>query len=143
MPSTEMPREDLLSLLASMGVVLPKTTKMLDEELSKRLTQAFNCSQQFTNIITTTPVDVAQYPLWPSDKPLYQATQRGNVTELLSQVMSQPRRGSRSPKEDTFKELRQSVLSFALLREMGKSEIFFADDDGRWGIFVQVCENER
>ncbi|KAF8810460.1 hypothetical protein BYT27DRAFT_7336692 [Phlegmacium glaucopus] len=140
MPSKEISREDLLILLASMGVAIPKTTKMPDEELNKRLTLAFDASQQFTNIIATTPVDVTSYPLWPSDKALYQATQRGNVSEALNQVMSQRRKGSLSPKEDTFKELRQSVLGFARLRDMGKREICFVDDDGRWGVFVQVLD---
>jgi len=139
MTPKEISREDLLILLASMGVTIPKTTKIPDEELNKRLRLALDASQQFTNIITTTPVDATPYPLWPSDKALYKATQRGNVYETLNQVMSQRRKGSLSPKEDTFKELRQSILGFARLRDMGKSEICFVDDDGQWGIFVRVC----
>ena len=138
MPSQEISRDDLLVLLASMGVSIPKTTKIPNDELNKRLALAFDASQQFTNIITTTPLDLTLYPLWQSDKALYEATQRGNISEMLTQVMSQRRRGSLSPKEDTFKELRQSVLGFARLRDMGKHEICFVDDDGQWGIFVRV-----
>jgi hypothetical protein len=85
-----------------------------DKDLNERLATAFDASQQFTNIIATTPVGLTSCPLWPSDKALYQATQRGNVSEALTQVMSQHSKGSLSPKEDTFKELRQSLLGFAL-----------------------------
>ena len=139
MPFEEISREDLLILLASMGVAIPKTTKLPEKDLNERLAMALDASQQFTNIIATTPVDLTSCPLWPSDKALYQATQRGNVSEALTQVMSQRRKGSLSPKEDTFKELRQSLLGFALLRDLGRREICFVDDDGQWGIFVRVC----
>ena len=139
MPAEDISREDLLILLASMGVAIPKTTKIPAEGLNKRLSQAFDASQQFANIIATIPINLTSFSLWSSDKTLYQATQRGNVSEALTQVMSQRRRGSLSPKEDSFKELRQSVLGFAFLRDMGKREICFVDDDGQWGIFVRVC----
>ena len=84
MSSEEIPRKDLLILLASMSVAIPKTTKIPDKELNERLTSAFDPSQQFSAIIaSTTPVDLTSCPLWPSDKKLFQATQRGNVSEAL------------------------------------------------------------
>ena len=60
MSCEEISREDLLILLASMGVVIPKTTKIPDKELNKCLTSAFDASQQFSTIIaSTTPVDLS------------------------------------------------------------------------------------
>lgn len=57
--------------------------------------------------------------------------------------MSQSKRGSLSPKEDTFNTLRESASCLGLLRDIGKREICFVDANGglhgQWGIFIQVC----
>ena len=94
MSSKEISCEDLLILLASMSIAIPKTMKIPHKELNKHLTLAFDTSQQFSTIIaSTTPADLTSWLLWPSDKKSLE-----NVSKALTQVMSQHRRGSSSPK---------------------------------------------
>ena len=135
---SEISRDDILILLASMGVVLPKDTKMPLEELNKRLQQALDTAQAYADLITKPPVDPLALPLWPDGKSLYEATLRGNITEHATGQMARPKKGGQSAKEDTFKEMRQSVLTMACAHDEGVREIFFRDADRKWTLYVRV-----
>ncbi|KDR81001.1 hypothetical protein GALMADRAFT_1118997 [Galerina marginata CBS 339.88] len=140
MSHKDISREDTLVLLASMGIVLPKDTKLPIEELNKRLGQALDTSQEYSDHIETALVDPWAFPLWPTEKSLYEATKRGNMTESLMGSMSQPKKGDLSSKEDTFKEMRQSVLSLAYACDQKIFEIFFMGAEEKWGIFVRILD---
>ncbi|KAF8885085.1 hypothetical protein CPB84DRAFT_1788684 [Gymnopilus junonius] len=140
MLSSDISRDDLLILLASMGVVLPESSKLPVEGLNKRLGQTLDTSQDYSNQIDTPVVDPWTFPLWPEGKSLYEATQRGNITEAFTGVMSQPKQGGLSSKEDTFKEMRQSVLTMAYAHDEGIREIYYRDKDMRWALYVRILD---
>lgn len=138
MASKNISRDDLLILLSSIGIVLGKDNKLPVEELNNRLGQALDTSQEFSDVIEKTPVDPLSLPKWSSkEQTLYQASQRGNMTEAFVGSMS-AKKGNSSSKEETFKEMRQSILSIAYTIDLGIKEISFMDADDKWGIFVRV-----
>ena len=64
MTSTDISREDLLLLLASIGIVFSKDAKLPIGELNKRLANALDASQQNDEFIDTTPLDPFEFPNW-------------------------------------------------------------------------------
>jgi len=148
MASKEILRDDLLILLSSMGVVLPDT-KLPVDELNKKIGLAFDASQQLSAHLPNTPVDPSAFPSWDllkegggrggdeDNKTLYEATGRGNVSEMYEGVMGQPKQGIRARKQDTFKEMRQSIMGIAFMFDQGAREIFYVDET-RKGIHLKV-----
>ncbi|KAJ3515704.1 hypothetical protein NLJ89_g1592 [Agrocybe chaxingu] len=140
MTTKNLSREDLLSLLTSMGAILPENTKLPEEDLRKRFAHALDASQQLATLIEATPVDPDLLPKWSSDKTLFEASQRGNISEAMDGSMSQAKKGARAPKEDIFKEMRQSVLGFAYMYDQDLREVCYTDENERWGIFVRLLD---
>ena len=132
-------RDDLLILLASMGVVLPKSTKIPDEALNKRVSQALDAAQQISVLINPTLVNPSIYELWSLDKTLLDATQRGNMLESFRNRISPGTKGVSSAKEDTFKELRQIIMAFAFTLEANHCRFCLMDTSAPdWGVYVRV-----
>lgn len=138
MSSNNISRDELLVLLSSMGVVLAKDNKLPTEELNRRFGLALNTSQELSDVIDKTPINLASFPRWTSHKTLFEATQRGNLTEALAGYMSRPKKGHLSSKEETFKEMRQSVLFMAHTWDVGLRDICFMTEGDQSGIFVRV-----
>jgi len=68
MLSQDISREDLLILLASMGVVLPEDNKMTAEQLNKRLGQALDTAQKIPDILGTSTVNPTELSVWSSSE---------------------------------------------------------------------------
>ncbi|KAL6304710.1 hypothetical protein BKA93DRAFT_259435 [Sparassis latifolia] len=66
-------RTEILTILSSMGVELPPSTKLPDEALAKRLKQAINAAQYLTKVIPAPPLNIASVPAWPPYSPDSQA----------------------------------------------------------------------
>jgi len=116
MLSQDISREDLLILLASMGVVLLEDNKMTAEQLNKRLGQALDTAQEIPDILETSTVNPTELSVWSSseNKTLHESSQRGNLTEAFMGDMRQPnKKGNLSSKANIFREMRQSVLNIA------------------------------
>ncbi|PPQ92952.1 hypothetical protein CVT25_000215 [Psilocybe cyanescens] len=140
MSSNNISRDELQILLSSMGIVLPKDNKLPTEELNRRFGQALNTSQEFSDVIENTPINLSSLPKWFSRQSLFEATQRGNLTEALAGVMSQPKKGHLSSKEETFKEMRQSILLMAHACDVGIRDIFFVTDGDKPGISIRIID---
>ena len=142
MTSKDISREDILVFLSSMGVVLSKDTKMPLEDLNKRLGNALDASQQFDQLIGTKTVDPSEFTLW-TGKDILKASHRHNIQESFTGTgaMSQQKKGPLSAKEDTFRELRQSVLAIAQSCDEDHTDIYYMDGEEKWAIFVRVCPN--
>lgn len=139
MPQTDICRDDLLILLASMGVILPTSTKISDEDLSKRLLQALDSAQGISVLVNPTLVNPSIYELWSSDKTLLDATLRGNLLESTRNRMSPGPKGVSSAKEDTFQELRQIIMAFAFNFQEAKHRNFCLMDSSQdWGVYGRV-----
>ena len=146
MASKEILRDDLLILLSSMGVVL-QDTKLPVDELNKKVGLAFDASQQLSTHLPNTPVDPSTFPSWvlnqrgelgdKENKTLYEATGRRNVSEIFEGVTQVPKQGIKARKQDTFKEMRQSIMGIAFIFDQGAREIFYVDES-RTGILLKV-----
>jgi hypothetical protein len=142
-------RQNLLDQLAAIGVTLPKGTKMPDDALEKRLGQALDASQAFSDVITSVPFNPASLSTWSSSthsQTLLEAVQRANLIEAMrnaaSQQMAQAsgERGVDKPSkvEDTFMEVRQCVMHFAKYWEDGISMFALQDEAQDEAIIIRV-----
>jgi hypothetical protein len=80
----DLTREDILFLLSTLGLTLPKETKMDKNALEKRLSQALDASQSFETLIKSTTVKPTKFPLWKTSgcsQTLTAALSRVNVLE--------------------------------------------------------------
>ncbi|KAF7305392.1 hypothetical protein HMN09_00791500 [Mycena chlorophos] len=78
-----LPREEILELLRSMGIDLPRKTKLSDTELDKRLSKAVR-AQYLTRVLPAPPLDPSVYLSWFADasKPkLLKGVRRHNMGE--------------------------------------------------------------
>ncbi|KIM39509.1 hypothetical protein M413DRAFT_29237 [Hebeloma cylindrosporum] len=110
MSTPNIPREDLLILLASFGVSLPLNTKIPTDELHKRLSHTLDAAQQFTAI--NVPLLPTKYPSWPIDKSLTEASARGNMIEYDKAKTSHKGTTLSTAKEDTFAEVRMNIRNW-------------------------------
>ncbi|KAJ3515707.1 hypothetical protein NLJ89_g1594 [Agrocybe chaxingu] len=144
MAPSDIPREDLLVLLESIGVPLPKETKLQSEELQKRLTQALDAAQEFQNVFgsKTVAVDPTEYPLWSLEKTLLEATRRGNMIEAFRNSLKLTRNPPplSTEKKDTFIEMRQIVMTFANWTDQNTLEFALMDSSRAWGVYVRMLE---
>ncbi|KAF9528997.1 hypothetical protein CPB83DRAFT_853592 [Crepidotus variabilis] len=145
MLSKDMSRVDLLVVLASMGVVLPKETKLPLEELGKRLGSALDASQEMAALLGSPPVNLDLLFKWASNpgKTLFKASQRGNFTELTTGEMEQPKKGPGALKSDTFKELRQSVLALSYSFDHNIRQTSFVCQQIKSAIALRILEVYR
>jgi len=109
------------------------------EDLSKRLGQAFDASQQIASLLDATPVNPDIFPKWSSGKSLHKATQRRNLTEYQDDLTKQPNQTDQTSKKDIFKEMRKDILCIASMYDKGAREFCYVDDNHKMGIFLRVC----
>lgn len=141
--SRKLTREGLLAVLDSIGVSLPPTTKIQEEDLNKRFSQALDAAQQYRNVIGESMFDPSSSKTWPSGKNLLEATKRGNLMEAFKNATSVGgSKGVSSDKKDTFTEMRQIVMGFADSFHKGHQHFCMIDKLKtleNWGVYVRVC----
>lgn len=139
-------RDDLLTVLASIGVILPTRTKVPSTELVKKLMSALDGAQDLADLLPTAKLasglDVREYPLWPPEEDLEKAATREpmRTLALTEQIRRlQYRHGVTSTeKEDTFKELRQIIIGFGHNVKRGHKYYCLMDEERAWGVFIRV-----
>ncbi|KAJ7264167.1 hypothetical protein C8J57DRAFT_1133115 [Mycena rebaudengoi] len=62
-------RQETLELLSLMGVELPKKTKLMDDELDKRLTRVLDSCQYLSRVVPDPPLMPAAYTVWRTSSP--------------------------------------------------------------------------
>lgn len=126
----EKERMGLLAQLESIGVALPKSTKMPNDALSKRLHQALDASQRISEFAAAMPLDPSKLEKWsakPRTKSLMDAFQRVNLAEA-TEIQTRKMRGLTQLEEQSiFMEVRQGVLQFAKLGE--ETPVFVLKDE--------------
>jgi len=137
----EISREDLLALLGSMGVSLPLHTKIPEEDLQKRLSNALDAAQQLNATFDSTPVIPSGYPAWPSKTNLLDATKRGNYQEALQNSLHLGPMGLSTEKQHTFREMRQIVMAFGNYWQQDKKELCLMDKSMGWAVYVRVSKS--
>ncbi|KAJ6524444.1 hypothetical protein DFH09DRAFT_1372184 [Mycena vulgaris] len=140
-----LPRKDILSLLSSMGVDLPRKTKLPDAELDKRLSKALDSAQYLTRVIPTPLLDPTSYPSWfrdKSNKPVLEAIRRHNVGEA-SMIHDSQMKGIANPiplYTNAFMDVRQTLMSIANACDSGMHPIVLQDPGESSGICMRVLD---
>ncbi|KAF8147737.1 hypothetical protein K438DRAFT_1625856 [Mycena galopus ATCC 62051] len=143
-----LPREEILGLLASMGIELPPKTKLNATELDKRLSKALDSAQYITRVVPPPPLDPTAYPLWSrtkSSKPVLEAIKRNNVAEAT--LVSQSKMfGIDNPfprlYTNAFMDLRQTLMSIANACDNGMIPITLQDKEESSGICMRVSHSQ-
>nr|GAT49814.1 predicted protein [Mycena chlorophos] len=109
--STMLPREEILELLRSMGIDLPRKTKLSDAELDKRLCKALDSAQYLTRVLPEPPLDPSVYPSWfadPSNPKLLKGVRRHNMGEAT--FFAEGKGNPYALYENAFWDLRQTLM---------------------------------
>ncbi|KAH9925054.1 uncharacterized protein BXZ73DRAFT_50322 [Epithele typhae] len=133
-------RTELLQVLSSIGVELPKNTKLPDNELSKRLRDALNLAQEKDTLPPT--FDVEKMKKWPlfdqpsskensagarkSKQSLLEAMKRSNLGEAFQNALT----GNKAQPDlykDVFTDLRQTVMNVANNLDAGHKAFILHD----------------
>ncbi|KAJ7021435.1 hypothetical protein C8F04DRAFT_1402931 [Mycena alexandri] len=140
-----LPREEILRLLSSLGVDLPKKTKLHDAELDNRLSKALDGAQYLSRVVATLPFDPAVYPSWfrdKSNKPILEAIARHNVGEATL-IDASERKGINDPfplYTNAFMDLRQTLMSIGNACDKGMVPFVLQDKGEMSGICMRVLE---
>ncbi|KAF7305409.1 MYND-type domain-containing protein [Mycena chlorophos] len=115
---SSLSRQEILDLLAAMGVDLPPKTKLPDAELDKRFSKTLDSAQYLSRVVPDPPLDPSVYPSW-LDKtrragPVLDGIRRHNVGE--AGLFAQQRVTGTDPFPlygNPFMDLRQTMMSIA------------------------------
>ncbi|KAJ7471965.1 hypothetical protein FB451DRAFT_1090161, partial [Mycena latifolia] len=138
-------RDEILSLLSSMGVDLPRRTKLPDAELDKRLSKALDSAQYLTRVISKPPLDPTSYPSWfrdKSNKPVLEAIRRHNVGEA-TMIHDSQMKGIDNPiplYTNAFMDVRQTLKSIGNACDSGMHPIVLQDPGESSGICMRVLD---
>ncbi|KAI5121768.1 hypothetical protein M0805_009579 [Coniferiporia weirii] len=128
----ERGREELLTLLASMGVKLPATTRLPLSELNVRLARALDCAQRHTELAGKKGAfKLEKMAPWGNGKPLSEAMYSMSLEELATGVFD----------NNAFGELRR-VVSGSIAAVYGAqvdNKFFFEDPAMDRSIKLSVC----
>ena len=148
-------KEDLLSVLASMKISLPQTTKIPADALYKKLRDAFHASQRTSELLPDgNTLDPRQLPAWedPSDLEeafdVHQRTIQGTFQRKLEDQLTESFRKlglnvsklQEDPKGETMHALQQILVWMAAHYKTGKTLFFLADEQiADWAVVIKVC----
>ncbi|KAJ7119644.1 hypothetical protein C8R44DRAFT_706503 [Mycena epipterygia] len=140
-----LPREEILSLLSSMGLDLPRKTKLPDAELDKRLSKALDSAQYLTRVIPTPPLDPSTYPSWfrdKSNKTVLEAIRRHNIGEA-TMIYDSKMKGIDNPiplYSNAFMDVRQTLMSIGNACDTGMHPVILQDPGESSGICMRVLD---
>ncbi|KAJ6470748.1 hypothetical protein C8R47DRAFT_1054645 [Mycena vitilis] len=135
MPFKDLTRQEIIDLLALMGVELPPRTKLTDDKLYKRLGHVLDSCQYISRVVSDPPLIPTSYPLWRGGKTsLPEAVIRTNADEA--------NRNERDIAMHTnaFRDLRHSLSDIALRVGEGYLKFAFQDPQMTSDIKLKVVE---
>ncbi|KAJ7213092.1 hypothetical protein GGX14DRAFT_620156 [Mycena pura] len=138
----ELNRQEIIDLLALVGVEIPARTKLTDEKLDKRLTLVLDSCQYISRVVPNPPLVPSAYPLWNGVQPLDNAIIRANADEAnLFEKPESRAQGIVDPIPDAFRDLRHSLKEiFATYVDKGYSRYAFQDSGMASDIRLKVLE---
>ena len=134
-------RSETLQVLSSMGIDLPRSTKLSDAGLDQRLRDALNAAQYKDRLSPS--LNLASLKPWPLATPgavakrgkfkgeggrlVLEAIGRGNLMEAVENIATK----NRVPElfVDTFTDLRQSVMGIANFLDNGATACLVQDKE--------------
>ena len=126
-------RQETLTILAAIGVELPRATKLPDDALQKRLQQALNGAQSASRVLKGALLDPTSLSQW-SGSPAHGSMSRNNLLEAyqLSQGMEVPLY------ENPMLDARQTVMALAKAWDDGLKWALIQDQAQQSAICVRV-----
>ncbi|KAJ3530229.1 hypothetical protein NMY22_g8661 [Coprinellus aureogranulatus] len=141
MPPTDtdhIAKEDLLTVLDSMKIVLPRTSKLSTEALSKRLKDGFNASQRTGDLIKGDHLDPRQLKPWADLEGLMRQTMVMQQS-LMGNFDRQMNQGIPKGPEQTFEELQDILLFLGCQYNLGVRNFYLSDRDfNDWAIAIRI-----
>ncbi|KAJ7226886.1 hypothetical protein GGX14DRAFT_417564 [Mycena pura] len=140
-----LPQQEILNLLGTMGVELPRKTKLPHAELDKRLSKALDSAQYITRVLPDPSLDPTAYPSWlddKSNKPVIEAIRRHNVGEATL-IAESHEKGINDPFPlfaNAFMDLRQSLMSIANACDTSMSPVVLQDEADSSGICIRLVD---
>ncbi|KAJ7641530.1 hypothetical protein FB45DRAFT_825812 [Roridomyces roridus] len=144
-----LPRTEVLSLLRSLGVDLPRKTKLSDQELDERLSHTLDSAQYITRVVPNPSLDPNAYPSWfrdSSNQPLLKAVARYNIQEASMNLKSRLT-GVANPISELYSnsamDLRQTLVTIGNGCDTGRFSMVLQDEDRKNGICLRVLEVKK
>ncbi|KAK7052839.1 hypothetical protein VNI00_004158 [Paramarasmius palmivorus] len=138
---TEATREEKLQMLASMGVELPLTTGLPEEDVDKKLRSAVDSAQYFFTLVPSKTLDPKSSPIWKR-KLLRSAVARGSIEETRQEAFAQAtlRQAPFPEHERVFMELRDTISGIAHGVDEGHKHFLIQDKDQDSALGLRVVE---
>lgn len=132
--------DELLGLLRSIGVELPRKTKLPNTELERRLSKVLDSCQEISRIAPSPPFDPTLYPTWNKKNCALEAVRRHNFGEATF-IHDSKLKGVANPfplYENAFMDLRQSMMALGNTWDMKRESLIFQDKEQQSGICMRV-----
>lgn len=139
----EIDREEVLLLLSSLGIELPKNSKLPDDVLQKRLTKALDCTQYGFDLKTMDPTTLKPWSTF-TDKAVLQAASMVSMKEARENVAHISLTGEQRETVlyvNPFQDLRQSVMALGYNWDAGVSTGIIQNKEKMHGILFRVSTN--
>nr|GAT49634.1 predicted protein [Mycena chlorophos] len=142
-------RDAILELLRSMGVDLPRKTKLPDTELDKRLSKALDSAQYLTRVVPDPPLSPSVYSSWFADRSnskLVDGVRRHNVGEAT--IFAQGNGNPFPLGANAFWDLRQTIMGIgdACDTRLANGDMYpltVSDEEDTSGIAMRVVDVRR
>ncbi|TFK85917.1 hypothetical protein K466DRAFT_525107 [Polyporus arcularius HHB13444] len=130
-------RRETLDILSCMGVELPRTTRLPDDVLDKRLRDALNHAQHRSSLPPSS-LDPARLPRWPAGESLLKVLRRVDLGEALA-IEDAERAGKAYERElfqDVFWDLGQTMMAIGQALDNGRTWCVVQDPKGETGVIL-------
>ncbi|KAF8515636.1 hypothetical protein JB92DRAFT_3142781 [Gautieria morchelliformis] len=135
-------RTELLDLLLSLDINLPRKTKLSQTELQKKLSKALDAAQYLPRVVPSIPFDPSAHAAWNRSNQAAGAIWRHSFGEV-STVQDSRLRGKENPfplYQNPFMDLRQSIMLMAKKWDEGRDTFIFRDKEDISNIALRIVE---
>ncbi|KZS94838.1 hypothetical protein SISNIDRAFT_484370 [Sistotremastrum niveocremeum HHB9708] len=135
-------REDMINVLAALGIDIPRDSKMSGKRLKQRIAKALNRAQLLSKRLPSPPLNLHELPPW-TGPPLEDAFSTTNMAELAKgmQVLATGTPVPGHPNEENvFNGLRATILAIASLKDKGLNALVIQDKDQQAAMCIRVSE---
>ena len=152
--ATDMSRDEMLKILASMKVQYPDDTKLTSESLAEKLSRAIDMAQRISYLVPNR-IDPSSLSPWESGtnpeestrKALWESFRQVSIEECENNLMREMMTGERNPPlfSSVFHDIRQTLMHVAYNYESKhRCHIFLVEDkDKNHSIVFRVSCHPR
>ncbi|RPD60626.1 hypothetical protein L226DRAFT_506562 [Lentinus tigrinus ALCF2SS1-7] len=130
-------RPETLEILSCMGIELPRTTRLPDDVLDKRLRDALNYSQHKSGLPPS--LDPERLPRWPQGRPLFKMLRKVDLAEVR-EIENAERAGGVYERElfqDVFWDLGQTMMAIGKALDSGRTWCVVQDSEQTLAVLLR------